>query len=354
MTYGGWAITIISPSSISVLGSVIDRPEIGHSVKKLFALAFAVGLLSPTILHAQTWPSKQYVRIIVPFAPGSTPDLVGRILAEKFQAKFGASFVVENKPGASGNTGTDAIAKGDPDGYTIGLSIVGPLALNKLLFQKLPYDPAKDLAPITIVVTQPSVLVVSNELKVKTFAELAALLNRDSSKMNFGSIGQGSLSHLAMVAIAMKSNAHPEHIAYAGSPNVVIALTRDDVQMAVLPAASVVPQARAGALTMLAVTSPRRSALLPDLPTLREAGVDGVEAGAWIGLVAPANTPKAIQDVLRDAVVQIMAEPAIREKLAALLMEPVANTVDEFRAVLKEEVNRWGPIIEKNNIRIEE
>jgi tripartite-type tricarboxylate transporter receptor subunit TctC len=323
-------------------------------VKKLFALAFAIGLLSTGTLHAQTWPSKQYVRIIVPFAAGSTPDLVGRVLAERFQAKFGASFVVENKPGASGNTGTDAIAKADPDGYTIGLSIVGPLVLNKLLFQKLPYDPAKDLAPITIVVTQPSVLVVSNDLKVKNFAEFAALLKHDSSKLNFGSIGQGSLSHLAMVAIAMKSDAHPEHIAYAGSPNVVIALTRNDVQMAVLPAASVVPQARAGVLTMLAVTSPRRSPLLPEVPTLREVGVEGVEAGAWIGLVAPANTPAAIQDALRDAVVQIVADPSVREKFVALHMEPVANTADEFRAVLKEELNRWGPIIEKNNIRIEQ
>jgi tripartite-type tricarboxylate transporter receptor subunit TctC len=323
-------------------------------VKKLFALICAINLLSASILHAQTWPSKQYVRIIVPFAPGSTPDLVARIFADRFQAKFGASFVVENKPGASGNTGTDVIAKADPDGYTIGLSIVGPLALNKLLFQKLPYDPAKDLAPITIVVTQPSVLVVSNDLKVKTFAELAVLLKRDSSKLNFGSIGQGSLSHLAMVAISMKSDAHPEHIAYAGSPNVVIALTRNDVQMAVLPAASVVPQARAGALMMLAVTSPQRSALLPDLPTLREAGVEGVEAGAWIGLVAPANTPAPIQDAIRDAVVQIVAEPPVREKLTALFMEPVANTADEFRTVLKEEVNRWGPVIEKNNIRIEQ
>jgi tripartite-type tricarboxylate transporter receptor subunit TctC len=353
MTYGGRTTTIVSPGSAALLRVAIDRTKIGYAVKKLFALAFAISLFGAGILHAQTWPSKQYVRIIVPFAPGSTPDLVGRILAETFQTKFGASFVVENKPGASGNTGTDAVAKADPDGYTIGLSIVGPLALNKLLFQKLPYDPAKDLAPITIVVTQPSVLVVSNELKVKSFAELAALLSHDSSKLNFGSIGQGSLSHLAMVAIAMKSDAHPEHIAYAGSPNVVIALARNEVQMAVLPAVSVVPQARAGALTMLAVTSPRRSALLPDLPTLREAGVAGVEAGAWIGLVAPANTPKSIQDALRSAVLQIVAEPSVREKFSALLMEPVANTADEFRAVLKEETDRWGPIIEKNNIRID-
>lgn len=156
-----------------------------------------------------------------------------------------------------------------------------------------------------------------------------------------------------MVAIAMKTEAHPEHIAYAGSPNVVTALTRNDVQMSVLPAASVAPQAQAGLLKMLAVTSATRSALLPDVPTLRESGIEGVEAGAWIGLVAPANTPAAIQDKIYATVVEIMAEPAVREKLTALYMEPVANTPNEFRAVIKQELDRWGPVIEKNNIRIQ-
>jgi tripartite-type tricarboxylate transporter receptor subunit TctC len=300
----------------------------------------------------QSWPTRS-VRIIVPFAPGSTPDSIGRILADRLQSKLGQSFVVENKPGASGNTGTDAVAKADPDGTTIGLSIVGPLALNKLLFKALPYDPAKDLAPITIVATQPSVLVASNALGVKNFADFAALLKRDSAKLNYGSIGYGSLSHLSMAAIVMKSDARPEHIAYAGSPNVVTALTRNDVQMSVLPAASVVSQAQAGMLRMLAVTSATRSALLPDVPTLRETGIDGVEAGAWVGLVAPAGMPTAIQDKIRSTVVEIMAEPAVREKLTALFMEPVANTPDEFRAVIRQELDRWGPVIEKNNIHID-
>jgi tripartite-type tricarboxylate transporter receptor subunit TctC len=156
-----------------------------------------------------------------------------------------------------------------------------------------------------------------------------------------------------MAAIAMKSDAHPEHIAYAGSPNVVTALTRNDVQMSVLPAASVVSQAQAGMLQMLAVTSATRSALLPDVPTLRENGIDGVEAGAWVGLVAPAAMPTAIQDKIRSAVVEIMAEPAVRDKLVALYMEPVANTPDEFRAVIRQELDRWGPVIEQNNIHIQ-
>jgi tripartite-type tricarboxylate transporter receptor subunit TctC len=321
-------------------------------MKKLLLSIAAVALLATSSVMAQTWPTRN-VRCIVPFAAGSTPDSVGRILADRLQKKLGVPFVVENKPGASGNIGTDAIAKSEADGYTIGLSIVGPLALNKLLFKALPYDPARDLAPITIVATQPSVLVVSNDLGVKDFASFVALLKKDSAKLNYGSIGYGSLSHLAMVAIASKSGAHPEHIAYPGSPNVVTALTRNDVQMAVLPAASVAPQAEAGLLKMLAVTSGTRSALLPDVPTLRESGIDGIEAGAWIGLVAPANTPAAILDQIRASVVEILAEPAVRERLTALYMEPVANTPDEFRSVTKQELDRWGPVIENNNIRIE-
>jgi tripartite-type tricarboxylate transporter receptor subunit TctC len=321
-------------------------------MKQLPLLAALVAMLTTSVVEAQSWPTRN-VRCIVPFAAGSTPDSLGRILADRLQTRLGVGFVVENKPGASGNTGTDAIAKSEADGYTIGLSIVGPLALNTLLFRQLPYDPARDLAFITIVATQPSVLVVSNDLGVKDFASFAALLKKDSGKLNYGSIGYGSLSHLSMVAIAAKSGAHPEHIAYAGSPNVVTALTRNEVQMAVLPAASVAPQAQAGLLKMLAVTSATRSALLPDIPTLRESGVNGVEAGAWVGLVAPAKTPTAIQEKLRATVVEIMAEPAVREKLTALYMEPVASTPDEFRAVIHQELDRWGPVIEKNNIHVQ-
>jgi tripartite-type tricarboxylate transporter receptor subunit TctC len=315
-------------------------------------ILFAAGMTHPARANAQQWPVRS-VRIIVPFGPGSTPDIIARILADGLQARLHQPFVIENRPGASGNTGTDAVAKAEPDGYTLGLSIVGPLALNRLLFKALPYDPAKDLALITIVATQPSVLVASNDLGVKNFTDFAAVLKRDSAKLNFGSIGYGSLSHLAMTAIAMKSDANPEHIAYAGSPNVVTALTRNDVQMSVLPAASVVPLAKSGQLTMLAVTSARRSALLPDVPTLRENGIDGVEADAWDGLIAPAKTPPEIIARLHAAAVAVLAEPAVRDKLALQYMEPVGDTPDEFRATIQQELNRWTPVIERNNIHID-
>src|SRR6187549_1487089 len=174
---------------------------------------------------AQDWPTKP-VKIVVPFGAGSTPDVVARLIADHLQKKLGQPFVVENKPGASGNLGTDAVAKAAPDGSTIGVSIGGPLAINTLLFAKLPYDPHKDIVPITQLVTQPSVLAVNPGLGVNTVAELVALLKKNPGKYNFASIGNGSLSHLAMEAIAIKAGAKLVHVPYQGSPAAITSVIR--------------------------------------------------------------------------------------------------------------------------------
>ena len=247
-------------------------------------------LLAPAL--AQTWPPKT-VHILVPFGPGSTPDVVARMIADGLGKKYpGSAFVVENKPGASGNIGTDAIAKAAPDGSTIGVCIGGPLAINTLLFSHLPYDPKKDIAPISQLITQPSVLAVSPALKVNSVGELIALLKANPGKYNFASIGNGSLSHLAMEALAIKAGAKLVHVPYPGSPQAIIAVIRGDAQMACLPAISVMPQAKAGKVKMLAVSTAKRSPYLPDVPTLKESGID-VEADAWMGLIAPGGTAQA-------------------------------------------------------------
>src|SRR5438552_17560981 len=195
------------------------------------ALSLALLTLCGTApASAQDWPAKA-VRIIVPFGPGATPDTIARLIADKLQQKLGQNFIVENKPGASGMLGTDAVAKAEPDGYTIGISIGGPLAINTLLFSKMPYDPFKDLALITILTTQPSALAVPANLGVNNVQELVALIRRDPGKYNFGSIGNGSLSHLAMEAIAQKSNAKLVHVPYGSSPQAMTAVIRGDVQM---------------------------------------------------------------------------------------------------------------------------
>jgi tripartite-type tricarboxylate transporter receptor subunit TctC len=299
---------------------------------------------------AQDWPSKS-VRIVVPFGPGSTPDMVARLIADRLAQKLNHTFVIDNKPGASGNIGTDAVAKAEPDGATIGISIGGPLAINTLLFSKLSYDPAKDIAPVTLLVTQPSALVINSALGVDSVGDLVTLLKRSPGKYNFGSIGNGSLSHLAMEAIALKSGTQMVHIPYAGSPQAMTAVLRGDVHLACLPAISVTPQVGPGKVKILAVSTANRSRLLPDIPTLKEAGID-VEADAWMGLIAPGRTADAVITRIHDEVVDAIKSPDVGEKLAAQLMEPIGNSPAEFRAVIEREIARWAPVIKAIDLKI--
>jgi tripartite-type tricarboxylate transporter receptor subunit TctC len=301
---------------------------------------------------AQDWPQRG-VTIYVPFIAGSTPDALARIVAERLQARLGQPFVVENRAGASGNTGTAVVAKAAPDGHTLGVSIVGPLVINAMLFPSMPYDTAKDLAPISILAAQPSVLVAYPGVAAQSLPDLLKLLKSDAGKFTFGSIGRGSLSHLAMEALAIKAEVKIVHLPFAGSPAAVTALLRGDVQLAVLPAGSVVPLGREGKLRLLAVTSPQRSPLLPDLPTLREAGVVGVEADAWVGLIAPAATPAPVLASIHKEVAAALGEPEVAARLAGQFMVPIASTPEAFRAVLAEEHARWAPIIAAGGIKLE-
>jgi tripartite-type tricarboxylate transporter receptor subunit TctC len=309
-----------------------------------------LGFLFVTPLSAQEWPTRP-VRIVVPFGAGSTPDVVARLIADHLQKKLGQPFVIDNKPGASGNIGTDAVAKAAPDGATIGVSIGGPLAINTLLFSKLPYNPQTDIAPITQLVTQPSVLAINSNVKVNSVGELVALLKREPDKFNFGSIGNGSLSHLAMEAIALKSGTQMVHVPYASSPAAVTAIIRGDVQMGCLPAIAVTPQAASGAVKILAVSTAKRSPYLPQIPTLKEAGID-VEADAWMGMIAPAHTPEPIVARIRREVVEALGTAAVRDKLATQLMEPIGNSPAEFRARIDGEIARWAPVIKAANIKV--
>jgi tripartite-type tricarboxylate transporter receptor subunit TctC len=319
-------------------------------MNRSFALALLGLWLGLVPADAQDWPTKT-VKIIVPFGPGSTPDMIGRMIADHMQQKLGQSFVIENRPGASANTGTDMVAKAEPDGYTIGISLGGPLAINTLLFARMPYDPAKDIALITMLTTQPSALAVHSSLGVNSVGELVELLKKNPGKYNYGSIGNGSLSHLAMEAIALKSGTTMVHIPYPGSPQAMTAVLRNDVQMACLPAIAVTPHVPSGQVKILAISLGRRSALLPDIPTLKEAGID-VEADAWNGLIAPARTPEPIIAKIQSVVAGALAEPAIRDKLATQLMEPIPTTPAQFRAKIDADLARWSPVIKALDLKI--
>ena len=277
---------------------------------------------------------------------------MARLIADYLHDKTQVPFIVENKPGASGNTGTDAVAKAAPDGSTIGISIGGPLAINTLLFANLPYDPKKDLALITMLVTQPSALAVNTSLGVNTTRDLVDLIAHNPGKYAYGSIGTGSLSQLAMEAIALKSGTQLVHVPYSSSPAAMTALIRNDVQMVCLPAISVVPQLGSGKVKILAVTTATRSALLPDIPTLKEAGID-VEADAWMGLIAPAGLSSDTIERIRALVTEAIETRAIREKLTTQLMEPIPDTPAEFRARIDADIARWTPVIAAAKIKIQ-
>jgi tripartite-type tricarboxylate transporter receptor subunit TctC len=316
--------------------------------KALPLVLLALGTAAPA--NAQEWPTKS-VRFVVPFGAGSTPDIIARLISDKLQAKLGQNFVVENKPGASGMTGTDAVAKAEPDGHTIGISLGGALAINTLLFSKMPYDPAKEIALITLLTNQPSALAVPASLGVTSVAQLVEMLKKDPGKYNFGSIGNGSLSHLAVEAIAQKSGAKLIHLPYGSSPQAMTALIRGDVQLAVMPAISVMPHAQSGAVKILAVSTAKRSQFLPDVPTLKESGID-VEADAWNGLIAPAGTPPAVLAKIHREVVEAIKSDELKAKFSAQMMEPVGNSPAEFKAQIDSDLARWTPVITGAGIKV--
>jgi tripartite-type tricarboxylate transporter receptor subunit TctC len=297
---------------------------------------------------AQDWP-RGPVKVMVPFDAGSTPDLAARVIGDRLAARLQQPFVVQNKSGASGNIGTDAVAKADADGQTIGVSIAGPLGVNALLFGKMPYDVAKDLELVTIAVSQPSVLVVGPRLAAADAQQLAALM-KGPSRLSFASIGAGSISHLAMAALVAQAGGDAVHVPYRGSGAAVTAILAGQVDMALLPAAAVMPHVKAGKLRALAVASPARSPSLPGLPTLAESGLPDIKGDAWIGFIVPAKTPAAAVKRLHGAIVQVLAEPAVKEKLRAQYMDPVGNSPDAFRKLLASDVARWKPVVEKNGL----
>jgi tripartite-type tricarboxylate transporter receptor subunit TctC len=321
-------------------------------MKNLAALLLGACLVWLTPASAQDWPQKP-VRVIVPFAPGSSPDVLARVVSDRLNKNLNQPFIVENKPGAGGMIGTDAIAKAAPDGYTIGVSITGPLVNNTLLYKTMAYDPFKDLAPITQAVNQPCLLVVTKDFNATNAQELVAELKRNPGKYNYASFGNGTVAHLAMELIAARSGTKIVQVAYPGAQQVLAAMIAGDVSMGCIPAAGAMPQVKAGRLKSIGVAAKNRSSLFPEVPTLAEQGLSGVEANSWIGWVAPAKTPAPVLTRMRTEIVRALKDPEVVTALHNQLMEPVGNTPEEFAAYMKEELDRWGPIIKQNNIRLD-
>ena len=318
----------------------------------LHLMAAAASLPATAFAQQPDWPSRT-VKLIVPFPPGSTPDVLARLVADRLATALRQPVIVDNKAGAGGNIGTDAVAKAAPDGYTVGVSITGPLVNNTVLYKSLPYDPFRDLAPVTLAAVQPNVLAVSTDLGVGSVRELIELLRRNPAKYNYASVGAGTVSHLSMELIKARTGTFIVHVPYNASPAAVMSILQGDTQMASLAPLAVIPQVKAGKLRALAVTTAERSVFMPDVPTFREAGIPDIEATAWIGIVVPARTPQAIIDRLNREIVAILKDPQTVEKLRAVYMEPVGNSPQAFAAFMQEELKRWKPVIVRSGATID-
>ena len=305
------------------------------------ALAWAAAVSAP-----QDWPSRP-VHMIVPFPAGSSPDLVARLLTEKLAAALGQPVVVENRPGAGGNLGTALVARAAPDGYTIGFSIPGPLAVNSVLYKKMEYDPFKDLAPVCLVAASPNLLVVDPKLNVGSVKELVALAKTQPGRLNYGSVGSGSASHLTMELFKEAAGIDMVHVPYAGSPQVNTAILSGQVSAGFVVPATAMPLVESGRLKAIAVTTSVRSVVLPEYPTLAESGYPEVVSTAWQGVVAPAGTPKPVIERLSRELIAIVRADDVREKMIRLYFQPIGSSPSGLANLMRQEVERWGKVIRK-------
>ncbi len=298
----------------------------------------------------QEYPSRP-IRVIVPFAGGSASDIVGRIVLERMADDLGHRFVVENQPGASGNLGTAAVARAEPDGYTILVSASGPLAVNQSLFEKIGYDPLTAFEPVTLIAMLPNIIVVNNTLPVTSVSELVSAAKAAPGKLNYGSIGNGSSQHLAAAYFEQVTGTRMTHVPYRVTGQLVTDLVAGQLQVSFQLIPNVLGQIQGGQLRPLAVTSPKRSAVLPNVPTTLEAGVSGYEAYGWFAMLAPKGTPKAVVDRLHAAYEKALADPDIRRRIVEVGAEPATSSPAELGRFMAEEARRWGEIIKAHDIK---
>ena len=289
------------------------------------------------LANAQAWPSKP-IKWIVPFAPGGTTDILARTVGDKLAIALGVPVIIENKPGAGGGVGAEFTAKAAPDGYTIMGGTISTHAINASLYKDLPYDPVKDFVPITLIARVPNMLVVNPAVPAKDVKELIVLLKANPTKYTFASSGNGTSQHLSGELFKSMAGVEMQHIPYKGSPPALQDVVGGQVTMTFDNITTAWPLAKSGKLRALAVTTAKRSSVAPDVPTLAESGLPGFEVGSWQGVFAPAGTPPAIVKRLNAEIVKILGMPEVREKLGALGAEIVADSPEEFAALVKAEV----------------
>lgn len=312
-------------------------------------LGLFLGCLFVLSVAGQTYPNKA-LRIIVPFAPGGSTDIFARLVGERLALSLGQSAVIENRAGASGNIGADAVAKAAPDGYTLLMATTGVMAINNALFKNMPYDAAKDFEPVVFIASITNVLSVPNDLPAKNVAELVALAKKDPDKLSFASSGAGSSTHLSAELFKSMAGVDVVHIPFKGSGQALIDVVAGRVSMIFDNMPSALPHIRAGKLRALAVTGSRRSGALPEVPTIAEAGVPGYESLSWSGFAAPAGTPREIVQRLNRETGTILASADMKQKLADQGAEAVGGAPEAFAAHIRAEREKWSKLVRERNI----
>jgi tripartite-type tricarboxylate transporter receptor subunit TctC len=315
-----------------------------------FAAAWAVGLAGTA--HAQTYPNKP-IRYIVNFAPGGTTDLLARLISPKLADVLGQPVVVENRAGAGGTLGAEALAKSAPDGYTIGGGTVSSHAINVTLYSKLPYDPIRDFAPITMLATLPNMLIVHPSLGVGSVQDLVALLKANPNKYSFGSAGNGTSQHISGEMFQSMTGTKMQHIPYKGSGPMIPDLLAGTIGMSFENITTAFPPVQSGRLKALAVTTAKRSSVAPDVPTMAEAGLTGYDITSWQALFAPAGTPKEIISRLNAEVAKILRQPDVVKRLQELGLEPGGMPSEELAALVKSDIPRLGKIVRESGARVD-
>jgi tripartite-type tricarboxylate transporter receptor subunit TctC len=315
------------------------------------AAAVGVGAQTATQVSVQSFPSKP-LRIVVTFTTGGAPDIIARLLGERFTAAWGQPVIIDNKPGSGGNIGADFVAKAAPDGYTLVLGTVGTHSINGALYAKMPYDMVRDFTPVSLLATTPNLLVVNNDVPAKTLQELITLGKRDG-KMSFASPGSGTSVHVSGELFKRLTGIDMLHIPYKGRASAIPDLLGGRVTMMFDNMPSSLPLVREGKLRALGVTSLARSPAAPDIPTIAEQGLPGFDAVSWFAMFAPSSTPKPVVEKIQIEIQRILKLPEIAKKLTDIGLEPVGSSADELAAYQRAEILKWAKVVKDSGAKVE-
>jgi tripartite-type tricarboxylate transporter receptor subunit TctC len=320
-----------------------------RALRNLFVVTAAA---ASSLALAQSYPSKT-VRMIVPFPPGGTTDILGRLAAQKLSDTLGHQVIVDNRPGAGGNIGAELAAKSPADGYTLLAAPGSTLTIHPSLYAKLPFDPLRDFAPITMLAAVPNLLVVHPSLPVKSVKDLIALAKAKPGELNYASTGAGQSTHLSMELFKNMAGVKITHVPYKGSAPAISDLMGGHVLLMFDNMPSALPQAKAGKLRGVAVSTSKRSPVMPSVPTVSESGLPGFEVSVWFSVLAPANTPREIIDRLNAVLVKALHTPDMRERLASQGAEAIGNTPEAFAAQMKADIAKWAKVVRDSNIKLD-